>query len=105
MTLKDFYKQRVEGVYDHSDVILWLDDTMDCPADRHIVVGKFNMRELDIRFFKGMAVFVYAEKYSDWLLETIERLKKTADFIFVGLTEFGDDLGWSWTRETGDQPA
>lgn len=103
MTLADFYTRRVDGSYDRDDVVIWLDDTMDCPADSHIVVGKANMKDLDIRYFKGMAVFVYAEKYSDWLLDTLERLKKTADFILVGLSDFGDDLGWKWTRELGDQ--
>lgn len=104
MTLADFYEARKTGAYDRDDVVIWLDDTMDCPVDSHIVVGKANMRELDIRYFKGMAVFVYAEKYSEWLVETTEKIKRTADFLFVGLTAFGDDIGWKWSRELGDLP-
>lgn len=102
MTLADFYKLRQTKDCPR-DVVIWLDDTMIAPLDNHIVVGKAQMRELDVRYFLGMEVFIYTDKYSQWLLDVLEQLKKTAAFILVGLTDFGDDLGWTWTKQTGEQ--
>lgn len=104
MTLQDFYAQRASGSYRRPDITIWLDDTMVCPVDSHIVVGKAQMKDLDHRYFIGMSVFVYAESYSDWLLETLEKIKQSAVYILVGLTDFGDDLGWQWEKSIGETP-
>lgn len=104
MTLQEFYTLRADGKYPHRDVVVWLDDLMSPPLPRHMVVDASNIKDLDVRYFKGMDVFVYTDKYSDWLLEVLEKLKTTAAFILIALTEFGDDLGWKWTKQNGDEP-
>ena len=57
----------------------------------------------DLRPFVRCDVHLHANKYSKEVGELYERLKEYADTITVLVAEFGDDLGWWWSKETGQQ--
>lgn len=57
----------------------------------------------DLRPFVRCDVHLHAAKYSKEMGELYERMKDYADTITVLVAEFGDDLGWWWSKETGQQ--
>ena len=104
MTLNDFYKARIDGPFEGTDITVWLDDTIVPPLQSHLVIETSDIDALDYRMFSGLNVYVYAESYTQPLLDALERFKKTASFILVGLIDFGDELGWTWTKANGEKP-
>ena len=55
----------------------------------------------DFRPFKGLTVTLYAGTWSQLADDTLEKLKQYADEIAVLCADYGDDIGYFWTKECG----
>lgn len=104
MTLDELKQNRLAGMLPCTSVTIWLDDEYQhLPKAQEIILGaKVNVDRLDLRPLVGLSVFIHAERYTDRLARLYRRLQEYAAFIMVAIIDFGDELGWKWTRLHGE---
>lgn len=100
MKFSDFKKMRLSNRWKDNMVTVWLDEEMESCPTNHIIVRP--SEKIDLRVFLGMSVYIHTQSYSAKLAAMYQELQKHASFILVGVIDFGDDLGWKWSREYGE---
>lgn len=102
MTLEDFIAKRKAGKYKKNWVRVWLDQefSTELPSDIPVKTNAMAPR-FDARPFVGMSVFITTEKYDTDAMRVFESLHNVASFVLIAFTDFGDDIGWKWSKETG----
>ena len=104
MTLNDFKKKRLAGQYGFDHVRVWVDSARCNPSETEVVLkDDVNVVRFDARLFYGLSVFLYADQYSETIAKIYEKLKAHAAFILVALVDFGDEIGWKWSKAAGEQ--
>lgn len=104
MNLNEFKKLRLKDKYRYDHVRLWVDTDYEHPEENEVVVkSDMDVKKFDARLFYGLPVYLYSEKYTDTVVGIYEKLKDHTEFVLVALTDFGDDLGWKWTKTQGEQ--
>lgn len=104
MTLAEFKKKRLAGKFKSPVVNLWIDSEYKVKSENEVVVkSDISLAKFDGRLFYGLPVFIHSENYTKVVQEIYEELKKHTEFIVVALTDFGEDLGWKWTKREGVQ--
>jgi len=104
MKVRELLEKRKQRSWDRDSVNLWLMDDYE-PFHKHDVVVPHNKAgRIDFRPFYGLNVFVCAPTYDETLVTMVDRLKQSANFILVAILDFGEELGWKWSREEGVQP-
>jgi len=57
----------------------------------------------DLRAFVGLDVIITANRYTIELAKLYEALQEYAQTISVLICEMDEDLGWWWSKETGQK--
>lgn len=101
MKVRDLMNKRMQQKWDRDSVNLWLFDDYE-PANKHdVVIEHKKAGRIDFRPFYGLNVFVCAQSYDETLVAMVDRLKQSANFILVAIIDFGEELGWKWSRDFG----
>ena len=101
MKVRDLMNKRLQKSWDRESVNLWLLDDYE-PANKHdVAIDHRKAGRIDFRPFYGLNVYVIAQTYDDTLVAMVERLKESANFILVAIMDFGEELGWKWSRDRG----
>lgn len=104
MKVRELLEKRKQRSWDRDSVNLWVLDDYE-PFHKHdVAIEPHKAGRIDFRPFYGLNVFVCAKTYDDALVAMVERLKQSANFILVAILDFGEELGWKWSREDGVQP-
>lgn len=101
MKVRDLMNKRLQKSWDRDSVNLWVFDDYEPSSKHDVAIEHKKAARIDFRPFYGLSVFVCAQSYDDVLVTMVERLKQSANFILVAILDFGDDLGWKWSREMG----
>lgn len=92
MTADDFMKLRRSGDLFPDGVTVWLGNQS--PRESDVSIAEGETKRVDVRAFAGIAVFVYAQSYSDALTVLVKRIAVVTGFVLVAVADFGADLGW-----------
>ncbi len=104
MNVRDLMTKRLQKEWERDSVNLWLAEAIEPPNPLDVVVAPNEAARIDFRPFYGMSVFICAQTYDDTLVAMVDRLKESASFILVAVIDFGNELGWKWSREFGVEP-
>lgn len=66
-----------------------------------VLMAEGDLRLDDFRPFVGLDVILYAPKATKTFADLIDRMKQYANFMTVFCGEYGDDLGWEWSKKWG----
>lgn len=103
MKVRDLLNKRLQGKWDSDSVNLWMFDDYEPLHKNDVAISRVKAPRIDYRPFKDLSVFVCAQSYDEPLLAMVDRLKESANFILVAILDFGDELGWKWSRDLGVQ--
>lgn len=103
MKVRDLLEKRKQRNWTRDSVNLWVFDDYEPPNQSDVVVSHKKAGRIDFRPFYGLSVFVCAQSYDDTLVRMVDRLKESANFIMVAILDFGDEIGWKWSRDVGVQ--
>lgn len=85
-------------------VTLWLDCEYESRQNKpEVSIDGVSPLRLDFRPLVGLPVAIHAKKYSERLVKLTERVKEQASFVMVAIEDFGEDLGFAWSRLHGDR--
>lgn len=86
-------------------VTLWLDCGYQARDDKPEVSidESISVRRIDLRALVGLPVAIHAESYTDRLSTLFNRVKEHASFAMVAVSDFGDELGFAWSKLHGDR--
>lgn len=86
-------------------VTLWLDCDYESRSNKPEVSIEegASPRRIDFRPLVGLSVAIHAKKYSERLVSLVERVKEHAAFVMVAVEDFGDELGFAWSRLHGER--
>lgn len=101
MKVRDLMTKRLQQEWNRDSVNLWLADEFEPHNNHDVVVEPKSAARIDFRPFYGLNVFVCAQTYDETLVAMVERLKQSASFILVAILDFGEELGWKWSRDFG----
>lgn len=103
MKVREFLEKRKQKSFDRDSVNLWVAEDFHPVNPADVVIEPNKAARIDFRPFYGLNVYVVAPTYDESLVAMVERLKESARFILVAVMDFGEELGWKWSRETGVQ--
>lgn len=69
---------------------------------RLVLVAEGNLTLDDFRPFIGLDVMIYAPKATKTYTDLIDRMKLFAERLTIFCGEYGDDLGFEWSKRWGD---
>jgi len=68
---------------------------------RMVLVAEGDLSLDDFRPFVGLEVMIFGHKSTKTYTDLIDRMKEYASALTVFCGEYGDDLGWEWSRKWG----
>ncbi len=68
-----------------------------------VVLPADPVERLDFRCLVGLSVTLFLSNYDDKAARLYERLQEYAEEIDVLSPAFDDDIGWHWTRRSGQR--
>lgn len=69
---------------------------------RLVLVAEGDLTLDDFRPFVGLDVMLFAPKSNKTFADLIDRMKQYAARLTVFCGEYGEDLGWEWSKAWGD---
>jgi hypothetical protein len=69
---------------------------------RLVLVAEGGLTLDDFRPFVGLDVMLFTPKSNKTFCDLIDRMKQYAGRLTVFCWEYGDDLGWEWSKKWGD---
>lgn len=104
MDFSKFKKLRESNKYREDFVRVWIDDEFTNQFDNDIPFKTdVDLNKVDFRYFADLKIFLHAESYSQKLVDFYNKLKDHTDFVLVGITDFGEDLGWKFVRSVNGE--
>lgn len=106
MTLDELKQQRLDKTFSGDSVTLLVNGLYQpLGSAKEIALNdSVNVERLDLRPLVGLSVFIHAEKYTERLARLYARAKEHAAFVLVAIIDFGDELGFKWSRLHGEMP-
>lgn len=68
----------------------WTSYIEDLPYPEAVVRTHHNLKTLDLRALKGMAVFIHSVKFCPRVEQVMEKAKKFATYILLSVEDIGD---------------